>query len=158
MPVSGTCPAVPSTSSSWGLPRRRPPRVAPAMADARPAALGAVAIVLLAAGGWAAYSTNLLRTHLAQAATPGIVTGTALVVRTDVRQQTPVTGTLGYAGSYSVIAPTGSAAGGGATGAVGMITWLPAPGATVTRGESAYAVGGQPVALFYGARPAWRDM
>jgi len=128
------------------------------MADARPAALGAAAIVLLAAGGWAAYSTNLLRTHLAQAATPGIVTGTALVVRTDVRQQTPVTGTLGYAGSYSVIAPTGSAASGGATGLASMITWLPAAGATVARGEPAYAVGGLPVPLFYGTRPAWRDM
>jgi len=128
------------------------------MADTRSAALSAAAILLLAAGGWAAYSTNLLRTHLAQAATPSIVTGTALVVRTDVRQQTPVTGTLGYAGNYSVIAPTGSAASGGATVIASMITWLPAVGATVTRGEPAYAVGGQPVPLFYGTRPAWRDM
>ena len=123
------------------------------MADTRPAALGAAAILLLAAGGWAAYSTNVLRTHLAQAATPGIATATALVVRTDVRQQTPVTGTLGYAGNYSVIAPAGPAAGGGGTGPASMITWLPAAGATVTRGEPAYAVGGQPVPLFYGARP-----
>src|SRR5215472_15332922 len=156
MPASGTCPVVPSTSSSWGLPRRRPPRVAPAMADTRSAALSAAAILLLAAGGWAAYSTNLLRTHLAQAATPSIATGTALVVRTDVRQQTPVTGTLGYAGNYSVIAPAGTAAAAG--GAASVITWLPAAGATVTRGESDYAVNGQPVALFYGAQPAWRDM
>src|SRR5262249_9792513 len=157
MPASGTCPAAPSTSSSWGLPRRRP-RVAPAMADTRPAALGAVAILLLAAGGWTAYSTNLLRTHLAQAATPSIATGTALVVRRDVRQQTPVPGTRGSAGNSSVIAPAGPAAGGAAAGPAGMITWLPAAGATIPRGEPAYAVGGQPVPLFYGARPAWRDM
>ena len=39
-----------------------------------------------------------------------------------------------------------------------MITWLPAAGATVTRGEPAYAVNGQPVTLFYGRQPAWRDM
>lgn len=127
------------------------------MADARPAALSAAAVVLLAAGGWAAYSTNVLRTHLAQAATPAIATGTALVVRTDVRQQTPVTGTLGYAGNYSVIAPA-SAASGGAAGPASMITWLPVLGAVVTRGKPVYAVGGQPVPLFYGARPAWRDM
>jgi len=98
------------------------------MADARPAALSAAAILLLAAGGWAAYSTDLLRTHPAQAATVSIATGTALVVRTDVRQQTSVTGTLGYAGNYSVIAPTGPAASGGAAGSTGMITWLPAAG------------------------------
>ena len=128
------------------------------MADAKPAALSAAAVLLLAAGGWAAYSTDLLRTHPAQAATVSIATGTALVVRTDVRQQTSVTGTLGYAGNYSVIAPTGPAASGGAAGSTGMITWLPAAGAIVTRGEPAYAVGGQPVPLFYGARPAWRDM
>ena len=128
------------------------------MADTRSAALSAAAILLLAAGGWVAYSTDLLHTHLAQAATPSIVTGTALVVRTDVRQQTPVTGTLGYAGNYAVIAPTGAAASGGVTGIASMITWLPAVGATVTRGEPAYAVGGQPVPLFYGTRPAWRDM
>jgi len=77
-------------------------------------------------------------------------------VRTDVRQQTPVTGTLGYAGNYSVIAPASTAAAAGR--AASVITWLPAAGATVTRGESAYAVNGQPVALFYGAQPAWRDL
>jgi len=128
------------------------------MADTGRAALSVAAIMLLAAGGWAAYSTNLLRTHPDQAATASIATGTALVTRTAVRQQTSVTGTLGYAGNYSVIAPAGSAASGGATASASMITWLAAAGATVTRGEPAYAVGGQPVPLFYGARPAWRDM
>lgn len=125
------------------------------MADARPAAVSAAAVLLLAAGGWAAYSTDLLRTHPEQAATRGIATGTALVLRTDVRQQTPVTGTLGYAGSYSVIAAAGAAAG---AGPAGEITWLPAAGATVTRGDPAYAVNGLPVVLLYGTRPAWRDM
>lgn len=37
-----------------------------------------------------------------------------------------------------------------------MITWLPAAGATVSRGEAAYGLNGQPVTLFYGAIPAWR--
>ena len=128
------------------------------MADTRPAALSAVAVLLLAAGGWAAYSTDLLRTHPAQAITASIKTGTASVTRMDVRQQNSVFGTLGYAGNYSVIAPTGPAASGGATGSASVITWLPTAGATVTRGEPAYATGGQPVPLFYGARPAWRDM
>jgi peptidoglycan hydrolase-like protein with peptidoglycan-binding domain len=128
------------------------------MADARPAAVSAAVVLVLAAGGWAAYSADLLRTHPPQAATPGIATGAALVLRTDVRQQTPVTGTLGYAGTYSVIAPAGSAAAGGGAGPASEITWLPATGATVARGDPAYAVNGLPVVLFYGTRPAWRDM
>jgi len=128
------------------------------MADTRPAALSAVAILLIAAGGWAAYSTDLLRTHPARATTASIKTGTAPVIRMDVRQQNSVFGTLGYAGNYSVIAPTGSAASGAVTGSASVITWLPAAGATVIRGEAVYAAGGQPVPLFYGARPAWRDM
>ena len=123
------------------------------MADVRPAALSAAVVVLIAGAGWAAWSTDLLRTHPAQAVTPAVATGTAVVVRTNVRQQTPVTGTLGYAGSYSVIAPAGPAA-----GSTGVITWLPAVGAIVTRGEPAYELNGQPVPLFYGSRPAWRDL
>jgi peptidoglycan hydrolase-like protein with peptidoglycan-binding domain len=124
------------------------------MADVRPAALSAAVVVLIAGAGWAAWSTDLLRTHPARPATPAIVTGTALVVRTNVRQQTPVTGTLGYAGSYSVIAPPST---GGAAGP-SVITWLPAVGAIVTRGEPAYALNGRPVPLFYGSRPTWRDL
>jgi peptidoglycan hydrolase-like protein with peptidoglycan-binding domain len=128
------------------------------MADVRPAVLSAAAVLLLSAAGWTAYSTDLLRTHPGRTATPGIATGTAVVVRADVRQQAPVTGTIGYAGSYSVIAPAGPAAASGGGGTTGLITWLPAVGATVSRGRTAYAVNGQPVPLFYGSRPAWRDM
>ncbi len=127
------------------------------------AAISAGAIVLLAGAGWAAYSTDLLRTHPPRAATPAIATGTAPVARTTVRQETSVTGTLGYSGSYAVITPAaGSGAiGSGATGGAGsggVITWLPAAGATVYRGQPVYEVSGQPVPLFYGARPAWRDL
>jgi Putative peptidoglycan binding domain len=124
------------------------------MADARPAVLGAVVVLLLAGAGWAAYSSDLLRTHPAPAAPPGVTTGRALVVRTDVQQQTTVTGTLGYGGSYSVIAPGDPAAAGGTA----TITWLPAAGAVVSRGRPVYAVNGQPVVLFYGRQPAWRDL
>jgi peptidoglycan hydrolase-like protein with peptidoglycan-binding domain len=124
------------------------------MADARPAVLGTLVVLLLAGAGWAGYSADLLRTHPAPAAPPGVTTGRALVVRTDVRQQTTVTGTLGYAGSYSVIAPGSPAA----TGGTATITWLPAIGAVVHRGQPVYAVNGQPVVLFYGRQPAWRAL
>jgi len=129
------------------------------MADARPAALSAAAVLLLTGAGWAAYSTDVLRTHPGHAAAAAVATGRALVLRTDVRQRTTVTGTLGYEGSYSVIAPSSAAAGTGTgSGSPGMITWLPAAGARVSRGEPVYAVNGQPVLLFYGSRPAWRDL
>ena len=129
------------------------------MADVKPAALSAAAVLLLAGASWAGYSTDVLRTHPAHAATRAVATGRALVVRTDVRQQTTVTGTLGYQGSYPVIAPTSAAAGAGTgSGSAGMITWLPPAGARITRGEPVYAVNGQSVLLFYGPRPAWRDL
>src|SRR6516162_6879803 len=157
MHAPSTCRGVASISSSCRLRRRR--QVAAEMADARPAALSAAAVLLLGGAGWAAFSTDVLRTHPAHAATPAVATGRALVVRTDVRQQTAVTGTLGYEGSYSVIAPSSAAAGAGTGGgSAGMITWLPATGARVSRGKPVYAVNGQPVLLFYGAGPAWRDL
>jgi peptidoglycan hydrolase-like protein with peptidoglycan-binding domain len=129
------------------------------MANVRLAAVSAASVLLVAGGGWAAYSTNILRTRAVPATTPDIATGRALVVRTDVQERTTVTAVLGHSGSYSVIAPASSAIGGpgGGTG-TSLITWLPAVGATVSRSEPVYAVNGQPVLLLYGARPAWREM
>ena len=129
------------------------------MGNVRLAAVSAASALLVAGGGWAAYSTNILRTRAAPATTPEIATGRALVVRTDVQQRTTVTAVLSHSGSYSVIAPASAAISGQADGTgISLITWLPAVGATVSRGEPVYAVNGQPVLLLYGARPAWRDM
>ena len=49
------------------------------MADVKPAALSAAAVLLLAGAGWAGYSTDVLRTHPARAATRAVATGRALV-------------------------------------------------------------------------------
>ncbi len=115
----------------------------------RGAVLSAGAILLVGGAGWAAYGSNLLRTHPARAAVPAIATTTAPVVRTNVLQQTTVTGTLGHTGSYTVAAAGTTA---------GVITWLPATSRRLGRGQPVYEVNGQAVRLFYGARPAWRDM
>jgi hypothetical protein len=40
----------------------------------------------------------------------------------------------------------------------GTLTWLPAVGATVVRGQNLYEVGDQPVPLFYGAQPLYRHL
>jgi hypothetical protein len=61
--------------------------------------------------------------------------------------QTPVSATLGYAGSYTV------------TGHGGTLTVLPSPGQVIRQGQAIYDVdGGSPVVLLYGAVPAWRTL
>ncbi|HEU5265241.1 MAG TPA: peptidoglycan-binding domain-containing protein, partial [Jatrophihabitans sp.] len=70
---------------------------------------------------------------------------TAAVVRTTLATTTQLSGTLGYAGSYSVTAQL-----------TGTVTALPAPGRVIRRGRHLYEVNGTGVFLFYGSRPAWR--
>jgi hypothetical protein len=61
--------------------------------------------------------------------------------------QTPVSATLGYAGSYTV------------TGGGGTLTVLPSPGQVISQGQAIYDVdGGSPVVLLYGTIPAWRTL
>jgi hypothetical protein len=73
---------------------------------------------------------------------------TAPVVREDLSATTPVTATLGYAGSYPVTAQ-GS----------GTLTWLPSPGRVIAQGQVLYRTGnGSPVVLMYGSVPDWRNL
>jgi len=75
-------------------------------------------------------------------------TGTAPVVRTNLTNTVQVAGSLGYAGSYSVVNQSAGTA----------YTALPAVGAIIRRGQRAYEVDGAPVTLFYGSRPEWRAL
>jgi peptidoglycan hydrolase-like protein with peptidoglycan-binding domain len=107
---------------------------------------GLVALALAgAAGWWAAGHPGLDRGT--SAATPAAPLATARVERQDLKGQTKVSGTLGYAGSATVQSPLS-----------GRITWLPMAGAVVRRGGTLLAVDNQPVRLFYGAKPPWRDL
>lgn len=72
---------------------------------------------------------------------------TATVVRTNLTTTANVDGTLGYAGSYTVLADGGK-----------RITWLPREGAVIRRGERVYGVDGRRVPLFYGKMPFWRTL
>jgi len=107
----------------------------------------AVALPVLAAGltaGVLLGVTALRPPRPAEAsATP---TGTAPVVRTNLTNTVQVAGSLGYAGSYSVVNQSAGTA----------YTALPAVGAIIRSGQRAYEVDGAPVTLFYGARPEWR--
>jgi hypothetical protein len=73
---------------------------------------------------------------------------TAAVTRQDIAATTPVTATLGYAGSYPVRGHGG-----------GTLTWLPSPGQVIGQGHALYRTGnGSPVVLLYGTVPDWRPM
>jgi peptidoglycan hydrolase-like protein with peptidoglycan-binding domain len=72
---------------------------------------------------------------------------TVLVTKTDLVETQQVGGTLGHAGSHSVMAGKG-----------GTVTWLPQPGDTITRGRQVYRRDNQQVPLLYGATPFWREL
>jgi peptidoglycan hydrolase-like protein with peptidoglycan-binding domain len=105
----------------------------------------AVVGVLLALG--AAATITIGRRAGPGAAPAATAPYTAAVTRTDLADTQPIDGTLGYAGSYSVI-------GGGS----GTLTWLPAVGQVITRGHPVYRVDGHDVPLLYGAAPLWRTL
>ncbi len=73
---------------------------------------------------------------------------TAAVTRRDIAATTPVSATLGYAGSWTVRGQGG-----------GTLTRLPKAGQVIGQGQALYRVdNGSPVALLYGSVPAWRAM
>ena len=107
---------------------------------------GVLAVAVLGAAGWWTAGHPGLDTDT-PAATPAAPTATATIQRQDLNGQTKVDGTLGYAASATVQSPL-----------QGRITWLPTAGAVIRRGGTLLSVDNQPVQLFYGAKPAWRDL
>jgi peptidoglycan hydrolase-like protein with peptidoglycan-binding domain len=81
----------------------------------------------------------------------GSPTSIGRVKRTSLSSQTPVSGTLGYAGSWTVSVPAVSA-----YGSAAVYTKLPSAGDVVSRGQRLYAINGRSVLLLYGSTPAWR--
>jgi hypothetical protein len=129
------------TRTAAGVSRRR--------GRGRRAAAGAV-VVVLAAGGVAAWRAGVFDPN----GSPGPAAGgapapaTATVTRRDLTATTPVTATLGYAGSYTVTGRGG-----------GTLTWLPSAGQVIRQGQALYRVdNGSPVVLLYGAVPDWRPL
>jgi peptidoglycan hydrolase-like protein with peptidoglycan-binding domain len=104
----------------------------------------------LAGGGWGAARGGLIGAGRprppASASMAAVATSTVTVARGDVTARLQVSGTLGYDGSVTVVNQLPG----------GIITWLPAPGAIIGRGQPLYRVDRQPVPLLYGRLPAWR--
>jgi Putative peptidoglycan binding domain len=130
------------------------------------------AVILIAAGGTIAGILMSLHGRPAAPAAAADATSLAPVTRQSISSQTTVSGTMGYAGSYTVVVPAatgqpsgsgqadGGSSGAGAPsgGAAGTFTALPAVGQVVRQGQSLYAVSGSPVVLLYGSVPAYRTM
>jgi hypothetical protein len=77
----------------------------------------------------------------------GSATSLATITRRSLSQQTQINGTLGYAGSYTVLGR-----------APGTVTWLPALGQVIHQGQVLYWVDGAPVVLLDGSAPAYRAL
>jgi hypothetical protein len=141
-PAARLLPAVHTRLAPLARPRRR----------RRKAVTWVAVVAVLAAAGSAAYIERGHYLHPAPSAAQAgddnaAPVSTASATRRDLTSQTQVNGTLGYAGTYSVLAA-----------AHGILTALPAIGQVITQGQAVYSVGADPVILLYGAVPAYRDL
>lgn len=140
-----------------------------------------VVVVVLAGGGAAVYVEKPFKSASAssaantQSADP---TGLQSVITASLSETTQASGTLGYAGNYTVVVPTAGSSSSGSGSQVpsgsgsqpqpspapsegssgGTFTALPAVGQTVSQGQGIYSVSGLPVPLLYGSVPAYRTL
>jgi hypothetical protein len=77
----------------------------------------------------------------------GSATSLATVTRRTLSETTQFNGTLGYAGSYTVLGRL-----------PGTLTWLPKAGQVIRQGQVLYRADEAPVVLLYGSTPAYRTM
>jgi peptidoglycan hydrolase-like protein with peptidoglycan-binding domain len=113
-------------------------------------ATGLVVVVLAGAGGIAVVVSDPFsggRASGGGAAANAAPTSLAQVTRRSLTARTQVSGTLRFAGGYSVV-----------SGAAGVATALPHVGRVIRRGQVAYRLGSEPVVLLYGSTPAYRAL
>ena len=77
----------------------------------------------------------------------GSATALSSITRRSLSETTQFNGTLGYAGSYTVLSR-----------ARGTVTWLPALGGVIHQGQVVYRADEAPVVLLYGPSPAYRTL
>ena len=110
--------------------------------------IGAAVVALVAVGGLALVSGVFESGHSNHgSADNGSATSLARITRRTLSQTTQFNGTLGYAGSYTVLGR-----------ARGTVTWLPKVGQVVRQGQVLYRVDEAPVVLLYGSTPAYRAL
>jgi hypothetical protein len=112
----------------------------------RGVALGVV--VVIAAAAVSAWQAGVFSPAAPSQAQGAPAPATAPLTRQDLTATTPVTATLGYAGSYPVTGRGG-----------GTLTWLPPAGQVIRQGQVLYETGnGSPVVLLDGTVPDWRTL
>jgi hypothetical protein len=122
--------------------------------------LGVIAVTI--AGGVALATLALVSgggSAAAEGSTPA--TATALVVRTTLASRQQVAGTLQRSGFYTLVSQQSADTSQQSTTtsqSAGTLTWLPAPGAVIGRGQVLYRLDGQPVRLLLGRQSAWRTL
>lgn len=134
-PASPAPPAGTRGTSPDDRPARARPRGAPVLV---------AAVVAAATAGFAVH--GLWGGGSRPVVTTAVPVSDAPVVRTDLSSRQQVPGTLGYQGFFTVASELDG----------GVLSWLPAAGATVRRGQPLFEVSGQSVTLLYGSLPAWR--
>lgn len=122
----------------WQQPRRRGRRLIAALALALAAVAATVAVTRPFGGGGRAPRGVIDN---------GSPVSLATVAQRSLSSQSQASGTLGYAGSYSVVNQIAGAA-----------TWLPSSGQVIREGQRLYEVAGKPVILLYGYKPAYRAL
>jgi hypothetical protein len=107
------------------------------------------AVALLIAAGAVAVASGVFDRGEASSGTgdDGFATSLATVTRRTLSKTTQFNGTLGYAGSYTVLGQ-----------APGTVTWLPKAGRVIRQGRVLYRVDGSPIVLLYGSTPAYRAL
>jgi peptidoglycan hydrolase-like protein with peptidoglycan-binding domain len=106
-----------------------------------------LAVAAIVTGGLAAGTVVVATRGDRHPAPAADLAPTASVTRTDLAETEQVDGVLGYAGTATVAAQRST-----------IVTWLPQPGDTIARGQHLYDGDNQPVPLFYGKTPFWRDL
>ncbi len=105
-------------------------------------------VVVAAAGAASAWRAGAFSPAASPAAGGQGAPATVAVTRQDIAATTPVSATLGYAGSWTVRGQGG-----------GTLTSLPPAGRVIGQGQALYRVdNGSPVVLLYGSVPAWRRL
>jgi hypothetical protein len=128
--------------------------------------VAAGAAIVVAAGAVAVAVTDPFRGSSPPAAPGTEATGLRTVTRQSLSSDTQVNATLGYAGNYDVVvagsasasAQPGASPQPGGSSSAATFTALPQPGQVVRQGQGLYSVNGSPVALLYGAEPAYRTL
>jgi hypothetical protein len=167
-------PAVPEQASGPGVPAGGGGHAAGVPAAGELAAAGhrrrrgwvavVAVVVVVAAGLGGADAAGVFSAAKPAGSGNAYATGTYTVRRGLLTEQAQETGTLGGAGSYTVVVPgssSGSGGGGGPASAgsgAQTFTWLPQPGKIIRQSQVLYEVNQTPVVLLYGTVPAYRDL